>query len=90
MNSAADFSELIIPLGSAIEAHDGAGTYEGEIGFSEIISINDDGHYTRCKRPYDERITGIESGDRGSIVYRRVLQKDARDNGNLVLSGMSS
>jgi hypothetical protein len=26
----------------------------------------------------------------GSITYRRVLQKDARDNGNLVLSGMSS
>lgn len=68
MNSAADFSELIIPVDSSIEAHDGAGRYEGEIGFSEIISINDNGHYASCKRPYDERISGIESGNRG-IYY---------------------
>ena len=52
-------------MGSGIEAHDGAAAYEGEIGFSEIISINDNGHYVRCQTPYDERISGIESGDRG-------------------------
>jgi hypothetical protein len=65
MNSAADFSELMLPVGSGIKAHDGTAAYEGEIGFSEIISINDNGHYVRCRSPYDERISGIESGDRG-------------------------
>ncbi len=65
MNSAADFSELILPVGSGIEAHDGTAAYEGEIGFSEIISINDNGHYVRCQTPYDDRISGIESGNRG-------------------------
>jgi hypothetical protein len=65
MNVAADFSELILPIHSQLEAHDGTGFYEGEISFSEIITINDNGHYQRCDTPYDARISGIESGDRG-------------------------
>lgn len=70
MNSAADYSELIVPLDFKKEVHDGTGYYTGEIGAAQIIVLNGEGYYERSSKPYDAKIAGIESGNRGLYDLR--------------------
>ena len=64
-NTAADFSELIVPLDFEGETGNGVRFYSGEINAGDLIVINNDGNYERSTQSYDSTIVGIESGDRG-------------------------
>ena len=65
MNTAADFSELIVPVGFEKEVNDGVRSYVGDIDAGDLIVINDNGDYVRSNTSYDSSIVGVESGDRG-------------------------
>ena len=64
-NTAADFSELIVPIDFGKTTHDGVISYFGGIEAGDVVVINDDGNYERSQEPYDYSIAGVESGDRG-------------------------
>jgi len=64
-NTAADFSELIVPLGFRKETHDGVIHYVGDIEAGDLVVINDNGYYERSSKPYDSSVVGVESGNRG-------------------------
>jgi hypothetical protein len=64
-NTAADFSELIVPVGFNKETHDGVVSYVGNIEAGDLIVINKNGYYERSTRSYDPLVVGVESGDRG-------------------------
>lgn len=64
-NTAADFSELIVPEGFEKDTHDGVILYAGEIDGGDLIVINADGEYERSSKPYDSALAGVESGERG-------------------------
>jgi hypothetical protein len=64
-NTAADFSELIVPIDFGKATHDGALPYAGDIEAGDLVVINEDGYYERSSTPYDSSIAGVESGDRG-------------------------
>jgi hypothetical protein len=64
-NTAADFSELMVPIGFNKDTHGGVINYVGDIEAGDLVVINGNGYYERSSKPYDNLVVGVESGNRG-------------------------
>jgi hypothetical protein len=86
-NTAADFSELIVPTDFTKDAGDGVRMYSGKINAGDLIVIDERGNYARSSKPYDSTIVGIESGDRGRFRLKNGTPERAEGQRQIGLVG---